>query len=160
MNINKKPHNIFQIYVYSKFLDDKDKGAWAALVICYPQDCSIKPNSQTTYLISSIEEETSIRLRLISLRESLKWVLRPDSSVEIELFLSDIFLYSIMKEWLPKWRRKNYKLSNNEDRPNADILKEIGDLSMEINITTEYCVEVDHSMNILQKKVDTLLAKE
>lgn len=176
INSKKRPKPIvYQIFLCSRCLEDsfsssgtiERTGAWAVLIQRCPQE-GMAVMGQTAYLVSRMEYSMSnIEVRLRGLKEAMMWMTSTIDKtnwpyIEATLMTSDIFLINLLREWLPKWSKKNYFLSGNseEKRPYADLLTEIAEISTVAKISVEW--QPDHSLQMqeVNKKVDSLLAEK
>jgi hypothetical protein len=175
INSKKRPKPIiYQIFLCSRCLEDNSRssenqisGAWAVLIQRCPQD-GMTGTGQTAYLVSGVEKAIgNIELRLRGLKEAMIWM---SSSVDkanwpyidATLLTSDIFLVNLLREWLPKWAKKNFSLSANstEKRPHAELLAEIAEVSTVAKVTVEWHPYHSPQMQEVNKKVDSILMED
>lgn len=170
INTKKRPKPIvYQIFLCSRWSEDNSNksGAWAVLIQRCPQE-GMSVMGQTAYLVSGIEKGIgNIELRLRGLKEAMLWMTSTISKenwpyIEATLMTSDIFLVNLLREWLPKWARKNFCLSANVDekRPHAELLAEIAEISTVAKVNVEWQAYHSLQMQEVNKKVDLLLAED
>ena len=146
---------------------DGDTGAWCYLIVQQPQDSfnASATNAQTTYMVSAIDVNTNhVRIRLNGLLESLKWIVGADAtehSIETVFISTDVFIVSILREWIPKWRRTNFRMGKGSDekRPNSDLLEQISDLIVNMKLTVSWQDEYSNEMETISKKIDDMLSQ-
>ena len=122
---------------------------------------------QTAYLVSKKERSMgNIEVRLRGLKEAMMWMTSTIDRqnwpyIEATLITSDIFLINLLREWLPKWSRKNFQLSGNseEKRPYADLLAEIAEISTVAKINVEWRPDDSLQLQEVRKKADSLLSE-
>ena len=169
---------VFYIYLCSNYKTDQETnleiGAWCSLIIQQPQypmstiskEIQLKQNnSNTTYLLSGSEKfNNHIRIRLLGVKESLEWItvnvdINNLSHVETVLISNDVFVVNMLREWIPKWNKNNFKLKTDDEqyRPNSDMLKAIANVSTKIKLSVKWQSEKSYEMIALSKKVDEIL---
>ena len=165
----KKPKTmVFQIYLCCKYIssdDNADYGAWSSLIVQQPQDSFSKNDTSQTFMISGVESSNNhIRIRLIGVIESLNWVtakIDPSnySSVDLIFITNDIFISNLLREWIPKWKKNNFNISNDSEnkRPHSDLLEQIASISTNINLNVNWQANETYEMSTLSNKVDELL---
>jgi len=174
LNSKKRPKPIvYQIFLCSRCLDDtfsssgiERTGAWAVLIQKCPQE-GMAVMGQTAYLVSKKEHSMgNIEVRLRGLKEAMMWMTSTIDRqnwpyIEATLITSDIFLINLLREWLPKWSRKNFQLSGNseEKRPYADLLAEIAEISTVAKINVEWRPDDSLQLQEVRKKADSLLSE-
>jgi len=143
-------------------------GAWCALIVRQPQDMfNAEKDTQTTYMLSGVEESNShIEIRLNGVKESLNWITanlekNQYSSVETTFVSNDVFVVNILREWLPKWHKNDFKLgpkgSGDDIRPNLDLLRSISEISTNIKLVVKWQAEKSYEMEQLRNKIDNIL---
>lgn len=165
INSKKRPKPIiFQIFLSSRYLEESQSGAWAVLIQRCPQE-GMPMIGQTAYLVSGVENSIgNIEFRLRGLKEAMLWMTSTIEKenwpyIEATLMTSDIFLVNLLREWIPRWARKNFCLSANseEKRPHADLLKEISEISTVAKLNVEWHPYHSLQMQEVNKKADSLL---
>ena len=113
------------------------KGAWAVLVVDI--------NENKTIIDAKEENTNSLRIELIGIIESLKWVSNHTEQkykkfVQITLNTSSIYCYNILNEWLDLWI-KDETIST---RPNSDLLIQLNKYRKTMNITSKLTYKVSN----------------
>ena len=113
------------------------KGAWAFLVVDI--------NENKTIIDAKEENTNSLRIELIGIIESLKWVSNHTEQkykkfVQITLNTSSIYCYNILNEWLDLWI-KDETIST---RPNSDLLIQLNKYRKTMNITSKLTYKVSN----------------
>lgn len=84
---------------------------------------------RNTFLSGKIKENNIDRVYLNIILEFLEWInpelVSSEKKYDITLYTNNTYSVNIISEWLEKWMRTDFKLDENTDRPNADLLRKI-----------------------------------
>lgn len=146
--------------------ETKIVGAWSADIFRPPQDTT-NQHKRSSYSVSSLEQaEDHIQIRLAALKEIFHWITADvDQSmwprISASIVSNDVFLVNLLREWLPKWHIQNYKIGKTDEyeRPNAEMLREIGNISTKIKLNSSWQVDTAHEMMAVNDAVVKLLQK-
>jgi hypothetical protein len=165
---------VYQIYhcAQCKPSDDgtKDIGSWASLLIQQPQDSGSHYDTvQNTCMLSAEHlsgDKSHIRIRLDGIIESLVWITtnikitKDDVVVVANIVSNDVFVVNSLREWIPKWEKTTYQISNSDEdkRPHSDLMAKIGSISTKIKLSVRWQSEKSYEMSLLARKVDNMLS--
>ena len=164
-NIKKDKPIVFTLNSVIKYVDDDDeyKGCWCSLIIRQQQENHNENYpQQSTFMLTGTEFKTNhIRIRMIAIKESLDWIINSvdqkiQKNIEINITCCDIFIVNLLKEWIRKWAKNDFKIDK-EDRPNKDILSQIYNLIKHTKIDIKWESEESNNLKPLQNKIDRIL---
>lgn len=164
INLSKKKIKplMFTAFMYAdgKELDgDTFSGSWSNFIIDHRGTSYILTGNTDAVTGSTDQPVTSMQTKLVGVIETLKWItdgLPEDylSHVELNLFSDDIFIVNTLKEWIPKWYKENFKISKldaTKERPCADLLREIAEITMNVKLTIKWTSPVSNEYLIAAK---------
>jgi ribonuclease HI len=81
------------------------------------------------------------RLELHTLVEFLEWVYDETSIKNITIYCKSSYVVSCIREWIDKWKRSDFLISEGNYRPNSDLLRKIDTYRSKINISIGSYIE-------------------
>lgn len=118
----------------------------------------------TNIKISGDETENHCRIRLKGLLETLKWIVGNTEEdnykyINVNLYCNDPFIVNLLSKWIPSWCKNEYNISEEDERPNKDLLNEIGDISTKINTNCKWLSVNSVEMTTVNNLVDQSLQR-
>lgn len=95
-----------------------EKSSWAFVYLDGKREITCVSGSNPYH------SESPDRLSLIPVIEFLEWILN-DKKRSVTIHTNSSYLTNLLNEWIDKWKKSQFKLSDGEDRPNADLLRRI-----------------------------------
>lgn len=102
-------------------------------------------------LMGSESNTTNNRMELLAAIKALESL---HESCIIDLYTDSQYVQKGISEWLPNWKKKNWKKSDNKPVKNADLWKQLDELQVKHRITWHWVK--GHSGHIENDLVDAL----
>ena len=105
----------------------------------------IDGNKENFSLYGNVEDEkvNINRMNLIPLLELMNWIYDPKKKKNLTVYCNSSYVVNCMKEWLDKWKRHDFKIDDNTERPYADILRKIDSMRSSIELTVKLLMVED-----------------
>lgn len=132
---SKQKFDHYQIWVKSSYDHENNHGSWCFISIDDKKDI---------VTITGTEENTDKnKIQLIPLLEALEWFNDESSQrkKQITIFTTSNYLVGSIGEWIDKWRKNNFMINEEKERPNADILRKIDVIKHSLNLSVKYLMK-------------------
>lgn len=145
----ERQEKVEEIHLWIKGLSNDKKSSWAFVYIDGKKDI--------TFLSGQIKDSTDVnRIQLLAIIEFLEWASDRDKKKLVSLYTDSKYLLNLIKEWIDKWKKTQFKLPDGSDRPNGDLLRRLECLRENVNISMVY----QFSQNEFSEKVYSLCCNE
>jgi len=136
---------MIKIYTDGSCIGNPGKGGWGVIIIKDGKKTEIKGNKKNT---------TNNQMELLAPIKALKKI--PNGS-KVQIFTDSIYVKSGITEWIHKWKKNDWKNSNNKKVKNIELWTELDELSNKFEIKWNWVK--GHSTDKINNEVD-LLARE
>lgn len=144
----EKTEKVEEIQVWVKGIPSEKKSAWAFVYIDGKKDITFVSGES---IISDKE-----RLQLIPVMEFLEWISSDEKKRMVTVYTESNYLVNVLKEWIDKWRKSQFKFADGTDRPNADLLRNIDTLRTHTTLNMKH----QFTTNEFTEKVEALCRTE
>ena len=116
---------------YKLFIDGNSKngvGAWSACILDVKEKEFIVCGMKKDDPLIEKDKECEDRMELVAIINGIKWILgeydnETKPHVKITIHSDNVYAINIAREWISLWKNSNF-----ENRPNADLLRELSPL--------------------------------
>jgi ribonuclease HI len=144
----EKTERVEEIQVWIKGIVGDKKSAWAFVYIDGKKDISVVSGG------SDITDKD--RLQLVPVIEFLEWITCGVKKRVVTFYTESNYLVNVLKEWIDKWKKSQFKLADGTDRPNGDLIRRV-DL---LRVNTTIYMKHNFSSNEFTEKVDLICRNE
>lgn len=127
---SKQKIDNFQIWIRSAFNKENNKGSWCAISIDDKKDITT---------LSGIEKNCNKnQIELVPLLEILEWIIdESERKKHVIIFTNSSYVINVIQEWIDKWKKNNFMINEDKERPNADILRKIDNVKQNMSVTVK-----------------------
>jgi ribonuclease HI len=136
---------VLTIYTDGACRGNPGPGAWAYLIMQQGQ---------------TLEEDTGVdiattnnRMELLAVIEGLKRA-KGLGAKGVQLYSDSQYVVNGISQWVPNWKRKGWKKSDNKTPENVDLWQELDDVNQQLNV--KYNWVKGHAGNEYNERVDEL----
>lgn len=168
-SLSKKKDDITKSYKIILFINqntdqntDLYTCSWSSSICSRPIDIN-STTDQKMYILSGDESgPCCVRLRISSVLECLQWIYNKDEVIEVNMWVNDIFVINMIRDWIPHWNKEE-RLKGNDvehvkdgDLPvaNYDLVKQLFFYMTSMDLKINFMSEDTYDMDILRKKTD------
>ena len=144
----EKTEKVEEIQVWVKGVLREHKSAWAFVYIDGKKDI--------TFVSGDSDISDNNRLQLIPVIEFLEWISGDEKKRLVTFYTDSNYLVNVLKEWIDKWKKSQFKFADGTDRPNADLLRKVDTLRTHTTLNMKHQFTVDE----FTEKVEALCHNE
>jgi ribonuclease HI len=96
-----------------------------------------------------------LKNQLHPLIELLEWIDDPEKKKNVTIYTRSLYIVNCLTEWCDKWRRNNFKIDDNTDRPNADLLRKIDILKTNLSLNVKFLISENDFFKQLKELLTT-----
>lgn len=108
---------IEDVHLWIKGISHVDKSAWAFGYMDSKKDI--------IFVFGESKIVDNDRLQLIPIIEFLELISGDDQKRLVTVYSDSNYLVNVLKEWVDKWKKTQFKFPDGGDRPNADLLRKV-----------------------------------
>lgn len=155
-------NTIYDIYfcIKTDICNDEYIGSWVSTI----EKDNLYNKTNEKIKISGDEKGNHVRIRLNGILETLLWVVGNTNSenfkyITVNLFSNDPFVINLLTQWIPLWMSNNFYITENDERPNRDLLIKISNISSKINLKAQWFSENSPEMTNINNIVTESISK-
>ena len=149
---NEKILIVIDVYTDGSCLNNPGPGGWAYLILFYYSDRTVEKLVRAE---KADKTTTNNQMELLSVINSLIFLLQEKINVTIDLYTDSQYVSKGVNEWLPNWKKNQWKNGKKKEILNIELWKQLDYLVENVkNIKISYVKA--HDTNIYNNYVDNL----
>lgn len=138
-------------HLWVKCMSNDIKSVWSFVYINSKKDITFVSGK-----VDKSNDKINDRIQLIPVIEFLEWISGDGKKRSVTVYSDNNYLVNVLKEWIHRWKKTQFKFPDGTDRPNSDLLMKIESLVSDTTLNMKHLF----SKNEFTEKAEDLCRTE